>query len=481
MGSLDEYYRSRSLWLDGVPGSLEPRPALPGDLDADVAIIGAGYTGLWTAYYLAAADPSLRIVVLEREIAGFGAAGRNGAWCLWNFAASLEKMARHAGREGAVAMQHAMFDTVDEVGRVCMAEGIDCGYTKDGSLTAATTPAHVPRLKEEADYYASWGFAEQFRWLEKDEADAHIRVAGSLGGLYTPECAVVDPARLVRGLAEAVERRGATIYERTPVLSFAGGRGDGAAGVGADSGGRIESGHIRTARGTVRARVVVLATEGYTAGAPDRHRDILPMYSLMVATEPLSDEVWAEIGWSGRETFADGRHLIIYASRTQDGRIALGGRGAPYHFGSAIADRFEREPEVFDALHQVITELFPATREARITHRWGGPIGISRDWYPTVAYDSHMGLGRAGAYAGDGVATSNLAGRTLADLILGRDTDIVRLPWVQHRSRRWEPEPLRWLGANLATRMMAAGDEEERRTGKPSKKADLIPRLLVRR
>jgi len=226
--------------------------------------------------------------------------------------------------------------------------------------------------------------------------------------------------------------------------------------------------------------VIVLATEGYTVGAPGHRRDVLPMYSLMIATEPLPEDVWDQIGWSRRETFNDGRHLIIYASRTHDGRIALGGRGAPYHFGSAIADRFEQEPEVFEALHKILLELFPAAAEARITHCWGGPIGIPRDWYTGVTFDPGSGLGWAGGYVGDGVATTNLAGRTLADLILDRDTDIIRLPWVQHRSRHWEPEPFRWLAANFATRMMAAADEEERRTGRPSSKADLIMKLIGR-
>jgi glycine/D-amino acid oxidase-like deaminating enzyme len=461
VGTRDAYYRSRSLWLDGVPGSLDPRPSLPADAEVDVAIIGAGYTGLWTAYYLLQADPTLRIAMLERQIAGFGASGRNGAWCSWAFSATYEQMARRAGREAAVAMQREMFHTVDEVGRVAAAEDIDCGFVKGGCLMAATTPAHVRSLRDEAAWYESWGFGEEFRWLEPDAAAERIHVAGGLGALYTPECATLDPARLARGLAAAVEARGVALYERTPVRAF-------------------RPGCVQTACGAVRAPVIVLATEGYTVGAPGRHRDLLPMYSLMVATEPLPDDVWAEIGWAGRETFADGRHLIIYASRTHDGRIALGGRGAPYHFGSAIADRFERDDRVFEALHRVIVELFPAAKDARITHCWGGPIGIPRDWHAAVTFDRASGIAWAGGYVGDGVSTANLAGRTLADLILGRDTDIVRLPWVRHRSRRWEPEPFRWLAANVAVRMLAAADAEEQRSGAPSRKSDLIMRLMGR-
>jgi glycine/D-amino acid oxidase-like deaminating enzyme len=461
MGSLDAYYRSRSLWLDGVPGSLEPRPSLPGDVEVDVAVIGAGYTGLWTAYYLALADPGLNIAVLEREIAGYGASGRNGGWCSWAFAASYEKMAAHGGRDAAVAMQREMFRTVDEIGAVAAAEGIEAGFHKGGAFTSASIPAHVASLKAEAEWYGSWGFGDEFRWLEKPEADARIRVHGGLGALYTPECAAVDPARLARGLADTVERRGVTIYERTPVISF-------------------EKGRVQTRCGHVRTGAVVLATEGYTAGAPGHHRDVLPMYSLMIATEPLADEVWDEIGWQGREAFNDGRHLIIYATRTLDGRIAFGGRGAPYHWASAISDDFERETNVFVALRRSLVELFPVLRQARITHTWGGPIGIPRDWYTGVSYDRASGLGWAGGYVGDGVATANLAGRTLADLILGRDTDVTHLPWVQHRSKLWEPEPLRWLACNLSVQMLAGADTAERGSGRPSRRADAVMRLIGR-
>jgi len=198
----------------------------------------------------------------------------------------------------------------------------------------------------------------------------------------------------------------------------------------------------------------------------------------MLATEPLPDEVWAQIGLRARETWNDLRHLVIYGQRTADGRMAFGGRGAPYHFGSRIRPENDREPAVFAALREVLVDAFPVLRDAAVTHTWGGPLGIPRDWCASVGLDRATGLAWAGGYVGDGVATTNLAGRTLADLVLERDSALVHLPWVGHRSRRWEPEPLRWLGVTASLRMMAAADAEEVRTGRPSRRAALLARLL---
>ncbi len=453
-------YSSYSFWLDTCGDDLTPRSGLDRDEQVDVAIVGGGYTGLWTAYYLARADPSLRIAVLEKEIAGFGASGRNGGWCSSLFAAKKKKMAKKGGREAAVAMQRAMFDTIDEVGRVLQEEDIDAHWRKGGNLTAVTTPAQLERVREEVDQERAWGFTEEdFRWLDEAEARRRIDVSGCRGAGFTPHCATVQPARLARGLAHAVERRGVKVYEQTEVEDIAGG-------------------NVRTRGGRVRAEVVVLATEGYTPLLPDRRRDVMPLYSLMVVTEPLPQSFWDEVGWEGYETFADGRHLIIYAQRTADDRIAIGGRGAPYHFASRIEDPFDREPQVFDELRRVIENLWPAIGTARTTHEWGGPLGVPRDWYSSVGFDRDAGFARAGGYVGDGVSTTNLAGRTLADLICGRQSDITQLPWVNRRSRRWEPEPFRWIGTNLALRTMASADHKENRTGRPSKRADLVGKLI---
>jgi glycine/D-amino acid oxidase-like deaminating enzyme len=229
----------------------------------------------------------------------------------------------------------------------------------------------------------------------------------------------------------------------------------------------------------VKADVVVRATEGYTTGLPHHRRALAPLYSLMIATEPLPASFWDAVGWAGRETFADGRHLIIYGQRTADDRIAFGGRGAPYHFGSRVRDGFDRDPATFAELRQVLESLFPALAGVTITHEWGGPLGVPRDWYTSVGFDRTTGLAWGGGYVGDGVGTSNLAGRTLADLVLGLDTELTALPWVGHRSRDWEPEPLRWLGINLGLWLTAGLDRAEARTGKRSRwREQVLHRVL---
>ncbi len=456
----DERYRSRSLWLDTIPESLASRPSLRESVDADVAIVGAGFTGLWTAYELLRREPSVRVVNVEAEISGFGASGRNGGWCSALFAGSRDATAKTHGRDAAVALQRAMFATIDEIGQVLTEEGIDAHFHKGGNLEVATRAPHVARLRSHLAAERDWGFDEtDVRWLEPDELRDRVNVAGGRGGVFTPHCARVHPARLVRGLGAAVERRGGTIFEQSRVQEIAPGR-------------------VATAAGEVRAPHVIVATEGYTPALPGRHRDVAPVYSLMIATEPLPAAVWDEIGWSGRETLSDGRHLIIYAQRTADDRIAFGGRGAPYHLHSSIEPAHDRDAAVHDGLWRVLLDLFPAISGRTVTHTWGGPLGIPRDWYPSVGLDPATGIGWAGGYVGDGVASSNLAGRTLADLVRGVSNERTALPWVNRRSPRWEPEPLRWLGVNLGLRVMGTADAAEERTGKPARRASLLAPFL---
>ena len=447
-------YRSLSLWHDTVPDDLTPRPALGEDLAVDVAVVGGGYTGLWTAYHLLRADPTIRLAVLEAQICGFGASGRNGGWCSALFPTSLGRLAKEGGRAAAIRMQQVLHDTVPAVGRVAAAEGIDCDFVQGGTLSVARNTAQWERLQAEVADYAAWGFGSaDHQLLTAGEVAEHARVTDAIGGSWSPHCAVLHPAKLVRGLARAVEQLGGRIFEGTPVTELAPGRAD-------------------TEHARVRATHVILATEGYTPTLPGHRRDLAPVYSLMTATEPLSEAQWDAIGLAGRPTFADNRHLVIYGQRTADGRLAFGGRGAPYHFGSAVSPDFDRHPEVHSALQRILRELFPVLAEVRFTHEWGGNLGVPRDWFPSVRHDPLTGLGFAGGYVGDGVATSALAGETLAALILGDDPrELTTLPWVGHRSRRWEPEPMRWVGVNAVTALMTAADRGEHRTGRPSRAA----------
>jgi glycine/D-amino acid oxidase-like deaminating enzyme len=453
-------YRGVSFWMSGA-GPLEPRPPLPGPVDADVAIVGAGYTGLWTAYYLSALDPSLRVVVLEKEIAGFGASGRNGGWCSALLPTSLPALAARHGRDAAVRFQRAMNETVDEIGRVAAREGIDCDYAKGGTVVVARSAVQLRRATAVVESVRPLAAASDISLLSASAAAARCRASDVVGGVYTPHCAAIHPARLVRGLASVVSARGVAVYERTPVVS-------------------LRPGAAQTPYGTVRAPIVVRATEGYTAALPGHRRTVAPVYSLMIVTPPLPAAVWDMIGLAGRETFADFRHMIIYGQRTADDRLAFGGRGAPYHFGSAVRPAYDREPAVFAMLRRTLAELFPVLGpDVPVDTAWGGPLGITRDWTASVGLDRRTGLAWAGGYVGDGVGTSNLAGRTLADLILERtSSDLCALPWVGHRSRRWEPEPLRWLGMNAGLRVMASADAAEARTGRPSRRAALFGRLL---
>lgn len=453
-------YRQLSFWHDTVPGSLDPGPGLTSDVQADVAIVGAGLTGLWTAYYLSRANPELSIAICEREVAGFGASGRNGGWCSALFPASLAKLNRIAGREQAIAMYRAMQDTVNEVGNVTIEENIDCHWAKGGSVALARSPVQLQRARDEVLEARMFGFDDtDLRLLSAEQARDLACASNVLGGVYTPHCAAIHPGRLVTGLARLLTERNVRIFEQTPVT-------------------RIEPGRLVTVYGTVKASYVIRATEGYTPLLPGYERAIVPVYSLVIATAPLPASVWDQIGLETRPTFSDLRHLIIYGQRTADGRLVFGGRGAPYHYGSAVTPSFDRVPDVFAALRGTLVELFPVLADVAITHTWGGPIGIARDWCASVGLDASTGIGWAGGYVGDGLSTTNLAGRTLADLITGKDTEITRLPWVGHKSPRWEPEPLRWLGINAGLRAMTRADHTEARRGRPSRLASAFGRFL---
>ncbi|MEV6104920.1 FAD-binding oxidoreductase [Streptomyces sp. NPDC051940] len=447
-GSVSHWFREIGLPSPGAP--------LPGDAQADVCLIGAGYTGLWTAYYLKKAQQDLRIVVLESEFAGFGASGRNGGWIVGELAGSRHAYARTHGRDATVRLQKAMHASVDEIVREAAAAGIEADVAHDGVVNVARNAAQLLRLRAEVDESREWGWGQDD--LRLTEPGERMRVDGAVGASFSPHCARVQPAKLARGLADAVRALGVELYEQTPVTALHPRT--------ADRGARAVTPH-----GTVTADYVLRCTEGFTAAFPGTHRDWLPMNSSMIVTEPLPAEAWKEIGWQGAELLGDMAHYYMYAQRTADGRIAFGGRGKPYRYGSRVDASGATPQWTVSLLHRMLTDMFPAASGAGVAHAWSGVLGVPRDWCSTAVVDHATGLGHAGGYTGHGVATANLAGRTLRDLVLHRDTDLVTLPWVGRRVRRWEPEPLRWLGVQLMYGLYRRADTREAALGRTSRLA----------
>jgi glycine/D-amino acid oxidase-like deaminating enzyme len=450
-------------WWRSLGGPPARRPPLAGSTEADVVIVGAGYTGLWTAYYLKRAEPSLRIVVLEREMAGFGASGRNGGWVTGFFSGPPRLYEGRGGRDGLAALQRAMFATVDEVGRVLEQQRIDADFVKGGQVRVALNRAQALRLRELVNRSRELGLGERdLRALDTAELEQRMRVAGARCATFSPHAARVHPGKLLSGLAGAVQELGVRIHEGTPVTE-------------------VRPHEALTPVGHVRARWVVRATEGYTAGLRGLGRALAPISSSMIITAPLGRSAWRQIGWEGGEVLGDGAHAYVYLQRTDDGRIAIGGRGVPYRFGSRTCGDGDTARATVASLHERLLAMFPAAAGVEIDHAWSGVLGVSRDWGMSVEAQPGSGLAWAGGYVGQGVAAANLAGRTLRDLLLGRRSSLTDMPWVGRRPRRWEPEPLRWAGIRAAYALYRGADRRERRSASPSRLARWVDAATGRR
>ncbi|MEX1005296.1 MAG: FAD-binding oxidoreductase [Acidimicrobiia bacterium] len=443
---------SPSLW-DSQISEHAPRAPLPGDLSCDVAIVGAGYTGLWTALYLRRVVPDARVVVIEANRAGFGASGRNGGWCIGETAADHARWQALAGEEGARRMHRAMVGTLDEIRARTIEFGIDCDWRHGGALHLARNGGQEARLRAHAH--------GDLTWLTDAEASERVGAANVRGALFDPHTAVLHPGKLLVGLADAVERSGAVIHEETRARS-------------------VSAGEVHTDRGTVTADHVVVATEAYTGSLDGHARDLVPFYSLMLATEPLPPDLLAKVGLEDRATFTDGRYRVIYGQRTADDRLAFGGRAAAYRYGSQIDRSIEEDPSSHRLVHSTLLELFPFLSDVEITHRWGGVLGVPRNWTPSVGFDRSAGVYRAGGYVGEGVAATNLAGRCLAHVIADTGDDLTTLPWVRAQSRRWPIEPFRWLGITAGAALFERADRREEKNDRPAKEAEFVWRVLRR-
>lgn len=450
-----------SYWQESIASSLVDRSSVDSNLDVDIAIVGAGYSGLWTAYYLKQLQPDARIAVIEANQVGFGASGRNGGWCSGFLPMTLSEIERQHGRQQAIEMYQQSFATLDEIEQVITLENINCDYHRGGTIHGATNAVQRNRVIEDVKQLHDYGFDDgDSRLLTLEESRTRINISGLLAASYTPHCAVIHPAKLVSALASVVERKGVKIYEHSRVVE-------------------ISSRTLKMKDVRVRADVVIRATEGFTSQIRRHRRTLAPLYSYMVATEPLTKLQRDQIGWQNRETYHDARNMIIYVQITSDGRIAFGGRGAPYHFGSRVKPEYDNHNEIHQRIISSMHEIFPFTKDLEITHRWGGPLGVPRNWKPSVNFDPQSGIASLGGYVGDGVAATNLAARTLAHLITGDHHPLTKLAWVNHPSRKWEAEPLRYFGINGLLRLSSSMDKREYKTGKPDKLRSKILELFI--
>jgi glycine/D-amino acid oxidase-like deaminating enzyme len=458
-------YGRYSYWLETCGDDLSPRPPLDGSREVDVAILGAGFTGLWTAYHLLKREPGLSVAVVEAAIAGFGASGRNGGWCYAGFAVGPAELAARHGTDAARETVHAMIGAVDDVERTCADEGIAADQVRGGALEFARAPYQLPKVRGMAEEYAAIGFGDRFPLLGPSEAVARVRVPHALAAVWTKDGLTVQPAKLVRGLARAVERRGGTIYEQTRVLDYEGG----------------ERPVLKTDRGELRARrAIVLAGEAYLSGLDKLRRHVIPLTSNIVFSEPLPAEVWERVGWEGRETLGGFGPTGAYIQRTADDRIAFGPYRARYPFASRITDALDLDDGVFAHGRRAARVWFPFLDAYRFTHAWGGVLGAPRDQMPVMGFNPKTKVALCYGYTGEGVAAANLGGRVLTDLITETDSPLTRLPMATHQPTPWEPEPLRWAGVTFVRRSYVKLEEQAERTGAYPKRKTIAQMLFDR-
>jgi glycine/D-amino acid oxidase-like deaminating enzyme len=424
-------YSDVSFWLATCP-PYQPNAPLQGEVHADVAIIGGGFTGMSTAYYLRKADPSLRVIVLESEVIGFGASGRNGSFAMTVIGLGIDVLAMLKGKQAALEGHRYMERAVDTVGELVEENNLDCDYTRPGFLRMATTPGYVKKIKKQIELCHALGITG-IDWLERDAARAEVNSDLYLGAWWEPRMALVNPVKLVREMKRVAQKLGAEIYEHTPVMT-------------------IERGAnftLQTPGGNVIAQKIVFATNAYSHLFPMIRRKQIPAWTYMVATEPLSDKQFDAIGWQHRQGVEDARNLIHYYRISPDNRLLMGGGPVGLGFGDNM--NFDSDANAWRHLEEHIGYVFPALKGIKITHRWGGPFSVTVDLTPALGYVGDKRAVYSLGCIGHGVSMSHLNGQTIRDLILEKQTDLTDVFFVNRRVIPWPPEPLR-LGLSLGIR-----------------------------
>ncbi|MGA8014993.1 MAG: FAD-dependent oxidoreductase, partial [Candidatus Dormiibacterota bacterium] len=418
------------------------RPPLQDHLEADIVVVGAGFTGLWTAIRVAELDPSLRIVVLERETVGFGASGRNGGFAMTMVGRSLHDLVRKVGLRSARAIHLAMIETLTDIERFCVAEGIQADVTRPGLLTVSNGPEQDVRIQQDLAAAARLGLQDLIL-VGAAECRELVVAEGVRLGHFEANSLLVNPAALVLGLAGAAERRGVTIFEHTPMEQTEVTRS-----------GLI----VRTPEGAVQARCGLIATNAYAHAIPQLRRFLFTICASIVCTEPLTAAQWDRVGWARRMGIEDRRVMPHFHRPTPDGRILWGGRDAPV---SSIGPdpRRDRDPRVIRRLEETFRQTFPQLHDVAITEAWGGPVAATVSCLPTVGWLHRGRLAYALGYSGHGVGPTALLARVVADLVLERSSGLLRLPFVTRRPFPLPPGPVRWPLLGAAQRVLQAADD----------------------
>jgi glycine/D-amino acid oxidase-like deaminating enzyme len=446
-------------WLDEA-GRQTAAPQLDGDAAADVCIVGGGYTGLWTALALKERDPSLHVVLVEAEICGAGPSGRNGGF-LHGYWAGLADLLPLLGREHALQLAHAGERIVPAVRAFCESRGEDVWLRESGILMVSASPAQDDAIDNAVAAAAQVDAGEQALLLDVNGVAERIRSPVFRRGVFFPDGATVQPARLVHALRRAALEAGVALYEHTPAL-------------------RIRAGQVATPRGSVRAPEIVVAVNAAATGWRPVARHVTNFGSYVVLTEPVP-ELLEEIGWTGGEAILDARMFLHYFRTTPDGRVLMGSGSGPIGFRGRVDGRFSEDDATAARAEDGLRRLLPGLADARIERAWGGPIDVSADHLPffgTVRGKRiHYGIG----YSGHGVGPTWLGGQILASLVQERDDEWTALPLASRRVASLPPEPLKHLGGALVRSSILAcerADEQNRRPPLPARLGAALPRLF---